>query len=253
MPTQAYPQQAFSPAAVPKGKSNGMLIGGGLVVAAALVGGVVLLTGGDDKKSTSITLAPIESSTSTAANSTTSSSPVVITLPPTVATLATAPATTDSSGAEVFTDDTGMFSVFMPTDLPIDTSPVVSADGITIPSITAADDLEAYRKDYTTFGMLVQAFGPSLGSFDAAQVLAFVEPSEGVCTGRTTDIGFPTSIGAATRVSLTGCGSGLGNVVILVVQLADRPDVVAISVQSLGTIESIQPLAQVILETIQVA
>ncbi|MBI4883102.1 MAG: hypothetical protein HY826_03520 [Actinobacteria bacterium] len=250
MPTQAYPPQGFSPAVAAPKKGNGMLIGGGLVVAAALVGGVVLLTGGDDKKSTSITLAPIESSTTSGISVTTASStPVVITAPPTVAPTA-APDTTavDSNIVQLF-DDTGAFSVYVPSDLETDTSAITSNDGFTVPSVSAADSISAYYNDDGTFGMTIIAVGPDIGS-DAAQVMAFLSPPDNSCTGRTDDV-VETALGSALRSNFETCGNELGNKVLLVVALAGRPVVVGIYVQSQESVELIQPLAQAILETIQ--
>ena len=245
--TQAFPQQGYAPgaAAAPK-KGNGLLIGGGLVVVAALVGGVVLLTsGGDDKKSTTITLAPI---TSTAISTeTTTAITSAITTPATVAE--TAPPTTAGGDLITVSDDTGTFSIVLPNDLELDTTTITSNDGFTVPSISAAEIIANYNSDDTTFGFTSVVVGPDIGS-DAAQVLAFLEPTEGTCSGRTEDIGIATAVGSATRVSLTGCGAGGGNKVLIVVQLADRPVVIGIYMQGLATIENLQPAAQYALESI---
>jgi len=245
--TQAYPQQGYVPAASAPKKGNGLLIGGGLAVAAVVAGGIFLLTGGDDDKTTSITLAPITSTTVV----TTTPATAVITTPPTVpATEApTVPTTADSGLIEVF-DDTGTFSMVLPNDLETDTTTITSTDGFIVPSISAADGITAYNGDDTTFGLTAVAVGPDIGS-DAAQVMAFLEPPEGTCTGsRSTEIGRPTALGAASVVTLTGCGVGAGNKVLMVVALADRPIVVGIYMQGLATIDLLLPAAQFALESI---
>ena len=248
--TQAYPQQGYAPAVAAPKKGNGLLIGGGLVVVAALIGGVVLLMGGgDNKKSTTITLAPI--TTSTLATDTTVANTLAITVPvtapPTVPE--TAPVTTAAGGLVTVTDDTGTFSISIPDNLETDTTTITSNDGFTVPSISAAETISSYNTDDVTFGLTSVAVGPDIGS-DATQVLAFLEPAAGVCTGRVQEDGIATAVGTATRVSLTGCGVGAGNKVLMVVTLADRPIVIGIYMQGLATIENLQPAAQYALESI---
>ena len=55
----------------------------------------------------------------------------------------------------------------------------------------------------------------------------------------------PTASGRPTVVTLTGCGVGAGNKVLMVVQLADRPVVIGIYMQGLATIENLQPAGAV--------
>jgi hypothetical protein len=249
VPTQAYPQQAYVPAVAAPKKGNGLLIGGGLVVVAALVGGVVLLTGGDDDKKSTITLAPITSST--LAPETTASNPV-ITLPPTTAGT-DVPTTIEDNGLIEVTDDTGTFSMILPNDLELDTTTITTADTppITIPSISAAEGIASYNTDDVTFGVTAISVGPDLGH-NAEQVMAFLEPAEGTCTSRSVEIGRPTAVGAANVVSLSGCGVGAGNKVLMVVQLADRPVVIGIYMQGLAAIADLDPAAQYALESILV-
>ena len=217
---------------------------------AALVGGVVLLTGGDDDNKTSVTLAPVTSSTDISA---TTVGTAAITLPPTIATAApTVPETAaPNDGLITVTDDTLTFSVVLPDDLELDTTTITSNDGFIVPSVSAAEIIADYNVDDTTFGTTVVVVGPDIGS-DAGQVMAFLEPAEGTCTGRDVEIGRPTAAGAANVVSLTGCGAGAGNKVLMVVQLADRPVVVGIYMQGLATIDNLKPAAQFLLESVVV-
>jgi hypothetical protein len=249
--TQAYPQQGYAPVTAAPKKSNGLLIGGGLVVVAAIVGGIVLLTGGGDDKSTTITLAPITSTT--VAADTTVPATAVLTVPPTVApTEPTVPETTavDDGLIEVF-DDTGTFLIVLPNDLELDTTTITSNDGFIVPSVSASVAIADYNVDDTTFGLTAVAIGPDIGS-DVAQVMEFLEPPEGTCTGRDVEIGRPTAVGAATQVSLSGCGAGLGNKVLIVVQLTDRPVVIGVYMQGLAPTADLQPAAQLALESIVV-
>jgi len=248
--TQMYPQQGYVPEATPPKKGNGLLIGGGLVVVAALVGGVVLLTGGDDDKKTSITIAPITSTTIVTATTIGAQITVPATVAPTTpATVA--PTTAVDDGLTTVTDDTGTFSILVPGDLELDTTTITSTDGFIVPSISAADLIASYNGDDVTFGLTAIAVGPEIGS-DLAQVMAFLEPTEGTCTGRSVEIGRPTSYGAANQVSLSGCGAGGGNKVLIVVQVPDRPFVIGIYLQGLASIEALQPVAQYALESIVV-
>ena len=248
--TQAYPQQGLATGVGEPKKNNGLLIGGGIVVAAALIGGIVLLMGGDDDKKTTITLAPITSST--LATDTTLGG--VITLPPTVPPTGTPTVATTiaDSGLTTVTDDTGTFSMVLPNDLELDTSTISTTDvpPLIVPSISAASVIASYNTDDVTFGLTAVAVGPDIGS-DAAQVMAFLEPADGTCTGRTEDV-VETLVGTANRVSLTGCGAGAGNKVLMVVQLADRPVVIGLYMQGLAAVVDIQPAAQLAIESIVV-
>lgn len=249
--TQAYPQQGYVAEATPPKKGNGLLIGGGLVLVAALVGGVVLLTGGDDDKKTSITLAPITSTTEVSVTTIGGQITVPPTAPPTAPP--TDPATTtavDDGLIEIF-DDTGTFSMILPDDLEVDTTTIASNDGFAVPSISAAEIIASYNTDDVTFGLTAVAVGPDIGS-DAEQVMAFLEPAEGTCTGRSVEVGRPTAMGAANVVSLTGCGVGGGNKVLLVVQLADRPVVIGLYMQGVADVATLLPAAQFALESILV-
>lgn len=244
--TQQYPQQGYVAAASAPKKNNGLLIGGGLVVVAALVGGGVLLLGGDDDKKTSVTLAPITSTT--AATATTASSPVITDAPTTVPVVTDAPTTVPASTLEAFFDDTGTFSMTLPNDLEIDTTVLVDQNGQEIPSIAAAESLSAYNTDDTTFGLTTIVVGAAFNA-DAALVMEFLEPAEGTCTARVADQ-VQTTLGLAERVSLTGCGVGAGNKVLMTVTLADGVTVVGVYMQGLADAATLAPAAQAALESV---
>ena len=226
-----------------------LLIGGGLVAAVALIGGVVLLTGGDDDKKSTVTLAPITSSSDVTATTAGITVPV-ITLAPTVPGTNAPPTSAESGLIDVF-DDTGAFSILLPNDLETDTTTITSTDGFEIPSVSAATAIVSYNSDDVTFGLTAVAVGSDIGS-SAEQVMAFLEPAEGTCTSRSVEIGRPTTHGAANVVSLSGCGVGGGNKVLMVVQLADRPVVLGIYMQGLAAIADLDPAAQLALESILV-
>ncbi len=147
-------------------------------------------------------------------------------------------------------DDSGTFSVNLRGNLEMETAPSEAAGGFTVPRITASDDLKAYYVDNTTFGVLVVAVGPDIGS-EVAQVLAFMEPNESLCTERLRET-ITTTLGNAVRISLTGCGvDNLGTKVLVSVAIAEPPLVIGIRMQDDGELAPIQSAALYILETMQ--
>lgn len=147
-------------------------------------------------------------------------------------------------------DDTGTFSINIRGDLQMETAPSLAAGGFTVPRITASVDLPAYYADNTTFGVLVVAVGPDIGS-EVAQVISFLEPNEAVCQERVRET-ITTSLGNAVRISLTGCGiDSLGTKVLLSVQLAEPPLAIGIRMQDTGDLASIQAAALYLLETMK--
>jgi len=202
-----------------------------LIVAALMLLGVGIvvfnLTSGDD--SPPLTLAPAGASTTVSGDATT--------IP-------------RSSAIISVSDDTGTFAVNLRGDLEMETAPSIAAGGFTVPRITASTDLKSYYADNTTFGVLVVAVGPDIGS-EVAQVLAFMEPNESVCKDRVRET-IATTLGNAVRISLTGCGvDNLGTKVLLSIPIAEPPLVVGMRMQDTGDLAAIQSAALYILETMQ--
>ncbi len=213
--------------------SNTGLIVAGVLLVAAIIGGVMLFnssSGGDNTPNA--TVAPVGAAPTL----------VPASVPATVAT---------SSAIAAVTDDTGTFSINLRGDLQIETAPEVAAGGFTVPRITASEDLAKYYADNTTYGVLVMTVGPDIGSA-VTQVLDFLEPDKSVCKDRVKDA-INTTLGVATRISLTGCGvDNLGTKVLLGLQLADRPLVIGMRMQDTGDLAAIQTAALYILETMHV-
>lgn len=224
------PRQGYVPAPlVIKSNNTGLYLVIGLVVS-ALIGVVTLLfnMSGTDKD-TLPTLAPF-GQTTLPANATTTSP--------------------RSSAIIPITDDTGTFSVNLRGDLQMETAPSIAPGGFIVPRITASVDLPAYYADNTTFGVLIVAVGPDIGS-EVAQVLSFMEPNESVCLERVKET-ITTSVGNAVRISLTGCGiDNLGTKILLSVPLAEPPLVIGIRMQDTGELATIQAAALYLLETMQ--
>ncbi|MEQ1874464.1 MAG: hypothetical protein ABL953_12105 [Ilumatobacteraceae bacterium] len=224
------PRQGYAPAPLEiKSNNTGLYLIIGLVVL-ALIGVVTLLfsMSGTDKD-TLPTLAPFGATTLPADATTT--------IP-------------RSSAIIPITDDTGTFSVNLRGDLQMETAPSIAAGGFTVPRITASVDLPAYYADNTTFGVLIVAVGPDIGS-EVAQVLSFMEPNESVCLERVRET-ITTSVGNAVRISLTGCGiDSLGTKVLLSVPIAEPPLVIGIRMQDTGELATIQAAALYLLETMQ--
>jgi len=224
-------RQGYAPAPLQMRSNNSGLVIVAVVVGVILIGVATLLaslSGGDD--SPPLTLAPFGGSTTLSPDATTS-------LPPT-------------SDIIAVRDDTGTFSINIRGDLQMETAPSIAAGGFTVPRITASVDLPGYYADNTTFGVLVVAVGPDIGS-EVAQVIAFLEPNESVCKERVRET-INSSLGSAVRISLTGCGiDNLGTKVVLSVQLAEPALVVGIRMQDRGDLAAIQSAALYLLETMQ--
>lgn len=224
------PRQGYAPAPlVLKSNNSGLIVIGAVVV--IVIGGIVALlvsVSGRDR-TPPLTLAPLGATTVLADGATTLPiSDAIIRVP----------------------DDTGTFSVNLRGNLQMETGPSIAAGGFTVPRITASDDLKAYYADNTTFGVLIVAVGPDIGS-EVAQVLAFMEPNESVCKDRLRET-IATTLGNAVRISLTGCGvDNLGTKVLLSVQVAEPPLVIGIRMQDTGDLAAIQAEALYILETMQ--
>ena len=156
-----------------------------------------------------------------------------------------------SSAIVAVTEDSGTFSINLRGDLQVETAPEVAPGGFSVPRITASEDLAKYYADNTTFGVLVIAVGPDIGSA-VPQVMGFLEPDKSVCKDRVKDA-INTTLGVATRISLTGCGvDNLGTKVLLSIQLVDHPLVVGLRMQDTGDLAAIQTAALYILETMHV-
>lgn len=224
------PQQGYAPAPlVMKSNNTGLYLVIGVVVL-ALIGVVTLLFSmSATDKETLPTLAPFGATT----------------LP------ADATTTVPRSSAIIpITDDTGTFSVNLRGDLQMETAPSIAAGGFTVARITASVDLPAYYADDTTFGVLIVAVGPDIGS-EVAQVLSFMEPNESVCLERVRET-ITTSLGDAVRISLTGCGfDNLGTKVLLSLQIAEPQLAIGIRMQDTGELALIQSAALYLLETMQ--
>ena len=225
------PRQGYTPAPlVMKSNNSGLIVIGAVVV--IVIGGIVALlfsVSGRDR-TPPLTLVPQGGAT----------------------TLLGEGATTLPVSDAIITvlDDTETFSVNLRGNLEMETAPSIAAGGFTVPRVTASDDLKAYYADNTTFGVLIVAVGPDIGS-EVAQVLGFMEPNESVCKERVRET-ITTALGSAVRISLTGCGvDNLGAKVLLSVQIADPPLVIGIRMQDDGDLPAIQSAALYILETMQ--
>lgn len=226
-------------------KNYGLLIGGGLIVVAASVAGGILLMGGEVDEGTGVTVAP-----STLATETTVGNTEVLTPPPTVA-LTDPVATTVPGGPIRVFDDTNTFSMIVQNDLELDTTTILSIDKFEVPSISTATVIADYFVDDVTFGLTAVVVGPEIGSTAQQVMSGFLIPPEGTCTGRVDDQ-VETAAGLADRILLTGCGVGGGNKVLMVVQLADRPVVIGVYMQSTSDLSTLTPDVQLALESIVV-
>lgn len=204
--------------------------------------------GGEVDKGASVTLAPV--APSALATETTVGNTEVLTPPPTVAPTDPVPTTAPGGPIEAV-DDTNTFSMIVPNDLELDTTTILSTDQIDVPAISAATVIADYLVDDVTFGLTAVVVGPKIGSTVEQVMSGFFLPAEGTCTGRVDDQ-VETAAGLADRVSLTGCGVGGGNKVLMVVQLPDRPVVIGIYVQSTADVATLTPLALFALESILV-
>ncbi len=268
-PTQAFPggppggfppsgSTAFEQPAEPPQKKTGLIIAGGLVAVAAVVAVVLIVTGGkDDKTVASDTTAAITIPASTIPPDDT----LVITLPVITEPDVTEPAITDppitdpgvvstiDSGGAI-TDDLGVFSIVLPDGLSVDTTAITTKDNFTLPSVAGAIDLQGFYGDDVTPGLTSVVVGEDVDS-TAAAVLAFLEPAEGVCTGREQIDAYPTAIGTSILLKLDGCGDGTAAKVILVAEIEGSTSIAALYVQGPGASGGLLPQAQTVFESIR--
>ncbi|MCB0955739.1 MAG: hypothetical protein KDB06_02130, partial [Ilumatobacter sp.] len=249
------------PPAAPK-KKTGLIVGGGIAAVALVVGGVLAFGGGDDDKGVSpaTTTLPGVSTTAMAQDTTTAvpvttlapATSVVLTLPPTnVPPPTQAPTTADAALIEVF-DDTNSFSALIPNFLEIDTRPIQSNDGFTVPSITAATSVDDYNSDHVTFGFTLFAV-PGTITTSTDDVLNFISPGEGECSSQSLNIGYPTAFGSGTMVQYDGCGDGSAAKVLIVVRIDSADATLAIYYQAPGASADLLSTAQTIFETMREA
>jgi hypothetical protein len=246
-------------------KKTGLIIGAAVLALAAIVAGVVILAGGDDDK----TVAP-----DTTPPSTVLVTIPQITLPPDDTLVITIPAITDPpvtepaitqppatdpvdappstivSGTDPITDDLGIFTMVLPAGLMVDTTPITTQDNFTLPSIAGAVDLQGFYGDDVTPGMTSVVIGEDVDS-TPAEVLAFLEPGDGVCTGREETDDYATALGSSILLKLDGCGDGTAAKVILVIALPGTTSIAALYVQGPGTAVDLLPQAQPIFESIR--
>lgn len=277
-PTQAFPggppggfppsgSTAFEQPAEPPKKKTGLIIAGALAAAALVVGGILLFSGGDDDKTVtpgSTTLPETTVFNTLPETTVPPEDTLVITLPviteppvteppvtepPVTEPPDTAPPTTIISGTDPITDDLGVFTVVLPAGLQVDTTPIVTDDNFTLASVTGSPNLEGFYSEDVTFGMSVIVVGPEVDS-DAAEVLLFLEPDEGVCTTRQEIPDYPTALGLATLVKLDGCSpDGSASKVLIVMALPAESSVLAIYAQGPGTADALLPQAQTVFES----
>lgn len=255
------------PPASPKKSKTPLLIGAGLLAVAALVGGILAFAGGDDDGSTSrpdrtedtedtdpddtrpddTEPAPTDAPASSAP--VTTATP--LTLPATVVPTTVAPATTVAPSGEVVevVDDTGSFSVLLPAEFEVSTTPV-PIGAATMAHVTGAADLDRYLTgDFSVMGITVLA-GPTDAVGTPADLLAVFDPGD-ECTSSTTEVGAPTSKGAATIIRYDGCGGADYSEVLIALNLEALGRILFVGVQSVGPSgEAPRQLAMAVLDSV---
>jgi len=251
-PTQQMPQQGgyppqygqmppAMPPAAPK-KKTGLIIGVGVVVVAAIVAAVVLLGGDDKKKASTGTDSPV-----TSANNGT----IVLTVPgdTTIPVVNTdAPNTSLGDGDVIYaTDDTGAFTVMVPSDMTYDTGSF-DANGNTFARVAASYDLQAFFDGDDEYGWLVVVAGTETG-FTAQSMLDGLSPSDG-CASSTDRPTSPTMFGDAIVRIFEGCGtSGTSAKAILAVQDSATGKVIGFYAQGADS-SSLEALVTVMIYTV---
>lgn len=278
-PTQAFPggppggfppggSTAFEPPPEPPKKKTGLIVAGGLVAVAAIVAVVLVLTGGDDKTVSPATTFPENTVFVTIPDITfpditfPPDETLDITVPVITQPEVTEPAITDPPVTEpvvqttvlsggVITDDLGVFTVVLPDGLAVDSTPLNTQDNFTLPSVTGAVDVEGFYSDDVTPGMTVLVVGEDVDSNPAA-VLTFLEPADGICTGREETADYPTTIGPTTLLKLDGCGpDATAAKVLLVAAIPNTTSIVAFYLQGPGKAVDLLPQAQTVFESVR--
>ena len=272
-PTQAFPggppggfppngSTTFEQPSEPPKKKTGLIVAGGLVAVAVVVAVVLILTGGDDDK----TAAPVTTSVSTVLVTspeitTPPEGTLVITLPVITEPDATEPQITDPpvtdqvvvstivSGGTI-TDDLGVFTIVLPDGLQVDTTPINTQDDFVLPSVAGAADINGFYGDDVTPGLTSIVVRADVNS-SPSEVLTFLEPGDGVCTGREETDDYATAIGPSILLKLDGCGDGTAAKVILVAAIEGSTSIVAMYVQGPGTSAGLVPQAQTVFESVR--
>ncbi len=208
-PGQPYPPQQYgqfpqAPAPAPK-KNTGLIIGVGVVVVAAVVAAVLIFSGGDDDKT--VTPTPTTRATlNTGGNDT-----IVLTVPDNsivtpIITTPDNPATTFESSLVTVTDDLGEFTVMVPDDMQVLTTPLIS-DGQQFAQIRASYDIDGFNSTDDAFGfMAVVATGaPGAGRENMIEGLT---PTAGCTSQSDSDPPVTTLYGDALVRRFEGCGTG---------------------------------------------
>ena len=251
---------AFEQPAEPPKKKTWLIIAGVLVAVAAAVAGVLIVTRGDDK-----TVAPGTTPVTTIAETipqitTPPEDTSVNTLPVITEPEVTQPATTDPSvtdpvsvgtivsGGEII-DDLGVYSIVLPDGLAVDTTPITTKENVVLPSIAGAVDLQGFYGDDVTPGMYSVLAREDVHS-TPAEVLAYLEPADGVCTGRDQIDAYPTALGKAILLKLDGC-AGTASKVILVAAIEGSGSIVALYVQGPGASADLLSQAQTVFESVR--
>jgi hypothetical protein len=277
-PTQAYPQQPptqfggpgtpggpggpgglGAPGAAPEKSKTPWIIAGVVAAVAAVVVGVLALAGGDDSKTDTLgggtqdssvdsTLFTLPPTTQAATDDT-----FVITAPESTAPPSTVvdPATTVSADDVVsVTDDTNTFSIFLPGSFQTDTAPL-DAQGVQFAQISGSEDLQAYVNDHDTFGITV--LGAQADQVAApADLVNIFDPGADVCTSRTPQSGYATSLGTAEVLLLDGCGTGgaFAKVIMAVPVPAQNAMVIAVAQGPGPANASLLSFAQAVVESV---
>ncbi len=272
-PPGGYPPQGYAPVPSPEPPKNksGLIIAGALLAIAAAVGAFLLFSGGDDKKSTTLggddttdlttdvtsaTLGGSSPTLSTPETGVVTTSPteatLVITLPPTTEgppTTATSPP--DDSGVQTVTDDTGLFTVILPSNFLFDTAPI-EGDAGTFAHISGSADLDAYSAENDTFGIsILGAQADQMGTAD--DFVNQLDPGVEVCTTRTPEAGFPTAVGPASVLLLDGCGSnGTFAKVIMAIAVPEKNLILVAISQGFGPAnDMLVEFTQAVFESVQ--
>ena len=177
---------------------------------------------------------------------------MIITAAPTSAAPPTQAPTTAASGlVEVF-DDTNTFSALIPSFLEVDSRPIQSNDGFTVPSITAATSVDGFNTDHVTFGFTLFAV-PGTITQSTDDVFNFIAPGDGECASQSTNIGYPTDFGSGMMVQYDGCGDGSAAKVLIVVRIDTVDVTLAIYYQAPGSSSELVSTAQAVFETMREA
>ena len=157
---------------------------------------------------------------------------------------------TAAPGERLVTDDTGFFTVAVPNDFEVSTE-AIDANGLIVPSVMAATDLNRFGNDFVTVGYVVNAVSSELAVTEH-DAIALVGPSEQDCANIDPETSLDTEVGPAVLQTAEGCGAEAGSVAVVALIDDTSGRVFVVYAQGANTSDAVRSLARAVLESVTI-